>query len=228
MPPLIPEALLRHEPVPTPPAATPVRGVLLGNIWGQRWLDMLRDVFRGSGYLIDWYCNQKDPAGLEFDRDAMAADGIVFHEPVAEQLLPDILRRYPFAIVPTDVLDGKSPPAVRAIAELSLPSRIPTMVATSHIPVLVIGSPATAAAGFVSRFDLGEIVPYDAAAVTAALERLMQPGRQAAIRAHAAKLAANLSARDSDAWIWQSLAKKQPVDMRYESLMPAETVKKSN
>jgi hypothetical protein len=44
MPPLVPEALLKRDPVPFPAGADPRRGVLLGNIWGQRWLDTLRRV----------------------------------------------------------------------------------------------------------------------------------------------------------------------------------------
>jgi hypothetical protein len=222
MPPLVPEALLKRDPVPFPAGADPRRGVLLGNIWGQRWLDTLRRVFKGNAYHIDWFCNQKDPAGLVFDRNEMIKDGITFHEPVDERALPELLSRYAFAVVPTDTLDGHSPTAVQAIAELSLPSRIPTMIATSHLPILVIGSPQTCAARFVMRFQLGEIAPYEAAAVTASLDRLLQSKVQADIRRRAAVLAGQLSAEDSAAWIWRSLAMGEPCDMRYETLMPAD------
>jgi hypothetical protein len=222
VPPLVPEALLQREPVFPAAGTDPSRGILLGNMWGQRWLDMLRTAFRGSGYTIDWFCNQKDPAGLVFDRPAMREDGIVFNDPVPESALPDILRRYAYAIVPTDLLDGASPPSVRAIAELSLPSRIPTMVAMSHIPVLVIGSPETCAARFVSRFGLGMVVPYETAAVTQALRHLTAAATQADIRARAASLAGQLSAEHSAKWIWRSLAAGGPCDMRYETLMRPE------
>lgn len=220
VPPLVPESLLRRTPVFPPAGTNESHGVLLGNVWGQRWLDMLRGCLRGSGFSVDWYCNQKTPAGLKFDRAEMAADGIIFNEPVAEAQLPALLARYPFALVPTDTLDGYSPPSVRAIAELSLPSRIPTMVSMAHLPVLVVGSPATCAARFVTRFGLGEVVPYEQAAIAAALARLNTPAAQAEIRSRAAKLAGALTAEGSADWIWKSLEEGGPSDLRYEEMMP--------
>jgi hypothetical protein len=220
VPPLVPESLLRRTPVFPPEGTNESHGVLLGNVWGQRWLDMLRGCLRGSGFSVDWYCNQKTPAGLKFDRAEMAADGIIFNEPVAEAQLPALLARYPFALVPTDTLDGYSPPSVRAIAELSLPSRIPTMVSMAHLPVLVVGSPATCAARFVTRFGLGEVVPYQQAAIAAALARLNAPAAQAEIRSRAAKLAGALTAEGSADWIWKSLEEGRPSDLRYEEMMP--------
>jgi hypothetical protein len=220
VPPLVPESLLKRTPVFPPAGTNPRHGVLLGNVWGQRWLDMLRTCLRGSGFSVDWYCNQKNPAGLKFDRAEMAADGIVFHEPVAEAQLPPLLARYPFALVPTDTLDGHSPPSVRAIAELSLPSRIPTMVSMAHLPVLVVGSPATCASRFVTRFGLGEVVPYEQAAIAAGLSRLNTPAAQTEIRSRAAKLAGELTAEGSADWIWKSLEAGRPIDLRYEDMMP--------
>ena len=220
VPPLVPESLLQREPVFPPPGTNPRCGVLLGNVWGQRWLDMLRGCLRGSGYMVDWYCNQKKPAGLTFDKAEMAADGIVFNEPVAEAELPDLLARYPFALVPTDTLDGHSPPSVQAIAELSLPSRIPTMICMAHLPVLVVGSPATCASRFVTRFGLGEVVPYEQSAIVAALARLTAPAVQEATRLRAAKLAAALTAEGSAEWIWKSLDQGKILDGRYDDLMP--------
>jgi hypothetical protein len=172
---------------------------------------MLRETFRDSGYQVDWYCNTKDPLFLTFDRADMERDGIRLQPPIPENRLPEVLQRYPFAVVPTDTLDGRSAPAVQAIAELSLPSRIPTIVATSHLPVLVIGHPATSASRFVSRFEIGETVPYDHHAVGAALDRLTRP----------AILSRSLSAKGSAEWIWRSLAAGKPCDLIYENLMPA-------
>jgi hypothetical protein len=164
---------------------------------------------RDSGYQVDWYCNTKDPLFLTFDRADMERDGIRLQPPIPENRLPEVLQRYPFAVVPTDTLDGRSAPAVQAIAELSLPSRIPTIVATSHLPV------------FVSRFEIGETVPYDHHAVGAALDRLTRPATQAAIRNRAAILSRSLSAKGSAEWIWRSLAAGKPCDLIYENLMPA-------
>jgi hypothetical protein len=219
MPPLVPEELVHRTPRALN-GVDPRRGVLLGNIWGQRWLDMLRTAFRGSGFSIDWYCNSSNPAGLSFDRAEMERDGVRFMEPVEESRLPSVLSKYPFAVVPSDTLDGSSPASVRAIAELSLPSRIPTIVATSHLPVLVMGHPSTSAAGFVSRFELGAVVPYETAAVKRTLKDLLRPERQTAIRQRAAALSGSLSAHGSAEWIWRSLDQGRACDSRYEDLMP--------
>jgi len=219
MPPVVADHIIKREAAPASGNGQP-RGVLLGNIWGQRWLDMLREIFRGSGVSIDWYCNQINPPGLEYDRDELAADGIVQRNPIAEDDLPKVLGEYSFAVVPTDTLDGRSPLSVQAIAELSLPSRMVTMMATSHLPMLVVGSPATCAAGFVERFDLGAVAPYDRAAVLAAIEALTTPDRQADIRARSARLSGSFTAAGTSDWLWRSLDAGRPITSIYEDLMP--------
>jgi hypothetical protein len=220
MPPVVADHIVKREATPLAPGIDLRRGVLLGNIWGQRWLDMLRRIFRGAGVTIDWYCNQLNPPGLEYDRDELAADGIVQRNPIAEDDLPKVLGEYAFAVVPTDTLDGLSPPSVRAIAELSLPSRMVTMMATSHLPMLVIGSPATCAAGFVQRFDLGAVAPYDRAAVLASIVDLINPDRQNDIRSRAAQLSGHFTAAGASDWIWRSLDAGRPITSMYEDLMP--------
>ncbi len=221
LPPLVPQELIRTAPVQLPADADPRRGVLLGNIWGQRWLEMLRKSFRDTGYQVDWYCNDKNPGSLLFTRAELKADGITLRDPIQEPELPATLSRYAYAVVPSDTLDGQSPPAVQAIAELSLPSRIPTIVTTSHLPILVLGHPNTSAARFVERFQLGAIVPYEAAAVRRALENLLQSESQSQIRKRAAAVSASFSAAGSADWIWRSLERGEACDLTYENLMPS-------
>lgn len=220
MPPVVAEEIIQRRPVPPPPATNPPRCALLGNIWGQRWLELLPKIFRGSNIEVDWYCNQKDPSGLIFDRAALAENGIHLRDPIAETDLPDVLKRYPFAVVPSDPLDGKSPATVRAIAQLSLPSRMVTLMATSHLPMLVLGSEKTCAAGFVNRFKLGRVAPYERDAVLNAIKWLMSPSVQLEIRARAAELGGLFSARGAADWIWNSLDAGKPVSFVYEELMP--------
>jgi hypothetical protein len=220
VPPLVPEELLQPAPVPFANGNGIGRGVLLGNIWGQRWLDLLTETFRGSGFHIDWYCNTKNPSGLRYDRAQLERDGVRMMDPVAEANLPGVLAKYQFAVIPSDTLDGRSPASVQAIAELSLPSRIPTVLATSHLPVLVLGHPQTCAARFVDRFDLGAVAPYESAAVRRAIEFLLQHETQATIRERAHALSRSFSAKGSAEWIWRSLAAGEAIDRRYEELMP--------
>jgi len=221
MPPLVSEEMVSTEPRAWSNGTNEHRGVLIGNIWGQRWLDWLRETLRSSGHRIDWYCNQKDPRALVFDRAELEADGIRLLDPVPEAALPAILSQYPYALVPSDTLDGQSSPSVEAIAELSLPSRIPFIVATSHLPILVVGHRRTAAARFVERFGLGSVVPYERGAVFAAVEGLMQPATQSLMRNRAAALSAKFSARGSAEWIWRSLEAGEACDRTYEDLMPS-------
>jgi hypothetical protein len=220
MPPVVADRIVKRKVTPPPAGMDPRRGVLLGNIWGQRWLDMLRQIFRGANVTVDWYCNQINPPGLDFNREELSSDGIVQQDPIAEEDLPRVLSNYAFAVVPTDTLDGMSPSAVRAIAELSLPSRMVTMMATAHLPMLVIGSPVTCAASFVERFDLGCTVPYERAAVSAAIEILLAPVRQTEIRVRAAELSERFTAANADEWIWRSLDAGRPITTDYEDLMP--------
>jgi hypothetical protein len=219
MPPLVPDSIMLDAPVSTPDAADMRCGVLLGNIWGQRWLDMLRDTFSGTGFRVDWYCNQKTPSGLSFDRDELDRHGITLMDPIAESELPAVLSRYPYAVVPSDPLDGRSPPALQALAELSLPSRMVTMMAVAHLPMLLLGSLRTCGAGFIRRFGLGSVAPYEAEALRAALEMLATPQSQLAIRRRAAELSHYFTARGSDDWIWKSLEASRPCTLCYEELM---------
>ena len=220
VPPLVSEELVSRTPRPPADGADPCLGVLIGNMWGQKWLDLLRNTFRNSGYRIDWYCNQKNPRALVFDRDELERDGIRLLDPVPDTDLPPILAKYAYAIMPSDMLDGQSPESVQAIAELSLPSRIPFVTATSHLPILVLGNPKTAAARFVKRFGLGEVVPYEMAAVRSALDRLQTNEVASLIRRRSAEISGSFSTQGAAEWIWRSLAKGQACDLRYERLMP--------
>lgn len=228
VPPLVSDEVIRTTLAPSPADGEPKRGVLLGNIWGQRWLDLLRKTFRGTGQKVDWYCNIKDPKSLKFDRTEMEEDGIRLMDPVPEADLPSTLCRYSYAVVPTDPLDGQSPAAVEAIARFSLPSRIPTLVTTSQLPILVIGNSTTSAAGFVERFQLGRIIPYDSRAVLGAVEQLLDGKVQKQIRERSLALSPNFSAHNSADWIWRSLAQGAPCDLRYETLMPPVTEEFAN
>jgi hypothetical protein len=220
VPPLVSEELIRRTAEPVRQGLDQKRGVLIGNVWGQRWLDMLRSTFRNTGYQVDWYCNQQNPRALTFDRDELARDGINLLEPVHDSQLPSILEKYAYAIVPSDPLDGVSPPSVQAIAELSLPSRMTFIVATSHLPILLLGNPRSAAAQFLKRFDLGMITPYETGAAQTAIRHLLEPNTQSSIRSRAASLAGKFSAADAAAWIWRSLAAGEACDQIYEHLMP--------
>jgi hypothetical protein len=232
VPPVVAPALIPSEaPKPDPDLLRTATGVLVGNVWSARWLQMLRAAVRGAGVTLHWYGDDK-PTGMHLDRAALAAEGIVHQGFLPQSEFVERLRRYPYAVLATSPLDGEVPaakpeggaadetPGARAIARLSLPSRLPFILAAAHCPIVVLGSTETTAARFVDRFDLGRTVAYSAAELRAAVTAAVAPARQAAVRARAAELAPSFSAAPVADWIWRSLALARPADDRYERLMP--------
>ena len=137
-------------------------------------------------------------------------------KPEAE--LVEILRQHPYTILPTgstDEVDDRP-----EIAKLSLPSRIPFILATSNTPVIVIGSKITAAASFVERFDVGVVCEYSAASFLQAVEYVCLPENQTRMRQNAIAIANILSAEGMDSWLWHSLEKGEPCDYKFEKLLP--------
>lgn len=224
---LVPPVVAPHliPAAPPEPDAELLRsgtGVLVGNVWSARWLAMLRTAVRGAGITLHWYGDDK-PAGMTLDKVALAADGILHQGFLPQDEFVSRLRKYPYAVLATSPLDGDTSdetPGARAIARLSLPSRLPFILAATHTPVVVVGSPETTAARFVERFGLGGNCSYSPNPLRAAVGRLIDPSHQRAVRAKAAELAPGFSAAPVVDWIWKSLELGRPVDDRFEKLMP--------
>jgi hypothetical protein len=221
VPPVVSPAFIpTAAPRPDPELLRAGTGVLVGNVWSARWLQMLRAAVRGAGLALHWY-GDGQPTGPPLDRAALAADGIVHRGFMPQPELVPRLREYPYAILATSPLDGDigdETPGARAIARLSLPSRLPFIMAAAHIPIIVLGSAQTTAARFVERFDLGRTISYSADELRAAVTDVV--ARQAAVRARAAELAPSFSAAPVADWLWRSLELGRPADDRYERLMP--------
>jgi FkbM family methyltransferase len=208
--------LLKRKKSTSQPSNGQSRGILIGNIWDTVWLDLLRRTIRESGLQIDWYANNPKAFWHQVTREELQADGIFMHDSLWGQDLVNELRRRPFAIHATGLLSGEG--TKESIARLSLPSRMPFMIATAHLPIIVIGNSETAAAKFLRRFDLGTTVDYDGAKLKEAIEDILRPERQQSIRHNAYKIAGQFSNRGLKAWLWNSLERRQPADDRFESL----------
>ena len=222
LPPIVPENLVLHEQLSFNEQASSLsdRGILIGNIWDEGWLNRLRETIRGSGYEIDWFSNDHNAVFGDHRLDLLAADlaadGIHLHDSLwGDDLIAELQRR-PFALMPSGTLDNDDETA--NIARLSLPSRLPFMTATSQLPIIVLGSPETASARFVSRFKLGECVDYDSQKFQAAVKRIRTKETQSSIRERAARIGPVFSAHEMEAWLWQSLDQSSPADNRYEDL----------
>ncbi len=189
------------------------RAALIGSFWDQSWFDRLCAVLERCDCQVDWFGNNKSP-WLTFPEEALCRAGITPRGVVPEPELAYELRKYPFVIVPVGALDGSE--SCAGVAWLSLPGRILFAVATSHTPVLVVGSKRTCGARFVEQFQVGEAVPYDDALVSAAMDRLMQPETQRVMRRRAAAKAQVFSDRGVADWLAESIALGRPADNRFE------------
>ncbi len=214
MPPLVPGRLIpsRLNVPSTPPE---MEGVIIGNIWGQKWVELLRNTVRGSGIRLSWYCNGEF-RWLPCGRDSLLEDSILPCNPLKDDPLVDVLRRAWFAVLPSGQLDESDDR--RFIAQLSLPSRVPYMMATSHVPILVLGSPQTAAARFVEQFGIGTTADYQRESFTEAVRYILKSDVNLAMRRRALAAAARFTDVGVAEWIWQSVARKEPIDRRFEDI----------
>jgi FkbM family methyltransferase len=188
-------------------------GVLIGSLWSRTWLERLRKTVREAGVQIHWYGNARAP-WLNVTSEELRQDGIIDCGFVPETELTKKLQQYLYAIVPSGTLDSSDDRP--EIARLSLPTRLPYLLAVCNMPVVVIGNPNTAAARFLDRFHIGKVVPYDAARLWDAVGEICQPNQQRSFRACAAARAPLFSAKGLDEWIWQSLERGEPFDERFE------------
>jgi FkbM family methyltransferase len=192
---------------------------LVGNIWSQKYLDIFRETVRKTGVSIDWYCNNYDnPRWLTFDREELKSDGITIYPPLQETELAEKLKNYSFAVIPSGKLDESD--NIQNIARLSLPSRIPFILASSQTPFIILGNPETAAARFVQRFEVGLVSDYHAPDFQEVVKQISLPEVQKKLRQNAANIAELFSAQGIDQWIWKSLEQGQPTDLKFDNLMP--------
>lgn len=194
----------------------PRRGILIGNVWDQKWLDMLRETVRDSGYEVDWYSNNPDAIWLNQQTEELAKDGIHLRDALWGEDLVNELRRRPFAVMPSGTLCENEPR--ESIARLSLPSRIPYVMSVSQLPLIVLGSKETVASRFVDRFGIGETIDYDSSQFKAAVTRIVSPESQQQIRQQAGEIAPTFSATGLEKWLWDSTHKGVPADDRFEDL----------
>jgi hypothetical protein len=220
MPPVAPTRLIPRQLNQLPEQALRERQpIILGNIWGQQWLESLRATVRGTGITLRWY-NNGEFRWLSCSKEELVRDGIVPQEgpPDPDDVFVETLRQAPFVVLPSGTLEENDDR--RFIAQLSFPSRIPYILATSHAPILVLGNAQTAAARIVTRFGIGAAAPYRRREFLEAAERITSPGVNLAMRRAAFLLSVRFADLGAAEWIWQSLEKGEPVDGRYEDMMP--------
>jgi hypothetical protein len=213
LPAVVPAHMVANEPTPPVLEGRMATAALLGSFWDQSWFDRLCSALAGCGRTMDWYGNNRSPV-VRFPPEDLARAGITALGVVPEERLAGELRRYPFVIVPVGALDQKE--SNRGVASLSLPGRILFAAATSHTPILVVGSERTCAARFVKHFGIGETAPYEASAVAAAMDRLSRQDAQSEMRRNAAGIARTFSDAGIVEWLATSIELGKPADSRFE------------
>jgi len=205
------ELIKRTESKPLEKLIQSTHGIMIGNIWDQQWLDKLQFIIKKSNIKVDWYGNpQRD--WLIFKEEELEQNGIFFKGYTDnEQTFIEYLQAAPFAIVPV----GSTENDRKEITLLSLPSRIPFMIATANIPIIVVGRKDGAAAKFVEEHQLGLVCDYDPNQLKQAVKYICQAEVQQKIRKQAVKLAKNLSADGVADWIWQSLEQGKPISLKF-------------
>ncbi|MGV3774711.1 MAG: hypothetical protein ACO1QB_17560 [Verrucomicrobiales bacterium] len=222
MPPLVNSSLLSTIPQqPSGPNFESGTGILLGNVWSQKWLQRLRETVRNTGIKLHWYGNTK-ASWLTFTEADLAADGITGYGFLPEDELIAKLKTYPYAIIPSGSLDEFDDRP--EIARLSQPSRMPYLMAVANIPMIVLGSPETAAAKFVRRFGVGVSSPYTPDELRNAVRHVCEPAQQLIYRQSAAQKAGVFSLDNAGQWIWDSLRKGAPLDDKFDRLMPRDSL----
>jgi hypothetical protein len=218
LPPLVESEKILTEPLLAKAAFTEKRpGALVGNVWSQKWLELLRRTLRGSGVNLHWYGNTS-ASWLRYSEEELAADGITTIGFLPEEDLIERLRWHPYAVIPYGSLDEHDDRP--ELARLSLPSRISYLAAVANLPLIVLGHPETSASHFVQRFRLGLVCPYDTAALREAAVQISTPEVQQWCRKNAAAHGAAFSLDQPGEWVWNSLAKGAPIDDRFEKLLP--------
>jgi FkbM family methyltransferase len=214
LPPVVDEQAIQRTPrVPIGPVADSQTGVLIGSLWSGAWLQMFRKAVREAGLKIHWYGNAKAP-WLKVTSQELAEDGIVDCGFLPETELTAKLTQYLYAVVPSGTLDENDDRP--EIARLSLPTRLPYLLAAANMPVIVLGHPNTAAARFLERFQIGHVCPYEATTLRKVVRQIAQPDQQLALRACAASHSSLFSAKGLADWTWQSLERGEPSDERFE------------
>jgi FkbM family methyltransferase len=217
-PPVVtPGAICNTPRVPGEEILRKARGVVVGSLWSTQSLNRLAQAVSAARLQVEWFGNS-DASWLQFDMNDLAAKGVLVRGFIPEPELAEKLKQYAYAIVPSGTLE---PDDQRVdIARYSLPTRMPFLLAVGNIPTIVLGSPQTAAAGFVDRFGLGEVVPYSGNQLRAAVDKLCQAAVQEKIRTRAASVAAEFSAEGVWDWMVRAMEQGQPDDVTMEQLMP--------
>lgn len=216
LPPLVSPKLILTEPSKP---STNGKMVMIGNLWSASLLKKLAKAVEGSGASVDWYSPNIWLWDNEISREKLRKSGLNMLEMPEPDVLSKAVKLATAVIVPTDTTGAGDHAA--ALGAMSLPTRMPFVLASAGTPLLVVGSENTAAAHFVKNFEVGRVSPYDGAELRKAVEALQKPDVQIAIRKNSAALAPKFSFEGAWDFVDQTVHNggRWP-DERFEELFP--------
>jgi len=188
---------------------------MVGNIWSAEQFAQLRAFTRAAGLTVDWFGNA-DVAWLPKDSDEFKRDGIFCQGFLPEQQLAVRLATYPFAVIPGGSLDGTE--NNEWLTRLSIPSRMVFILTKTFTPMLVLGSPETAAARFVERLGSGVSSNYDAGDACEKIAAITAPENREQRLGNARRAAAGFVMPGCGEWIWRSLAARECAPTPFDDL----------
>ncbi len=93
------------------------------------------------------------------------------------------------------------------------------MMASAHLPIIVIGNPAVAAARFVKRFEIGTTCEYTTQDFQRAVRQVTNLETQKTMRENAARIAPTFSDIGAADWLWESMEHGAPSNLKFENLL---------
>lgn len=195
--------------------------VMIGNVWCRTWLENLFRLIKKSDWTIHWYGDGTACPWLSTSAGELSDHNIIEKGFLPETAFLQSVSKYPFAIVPSG--SGAEDDDRRGITLLSLPSRIPFLLATTHIPILVVGSEKSCAARFVHRFKIGISTDYNESQFLAAVTRLSDPAFRSECFDNAAASAKIFSHEGLVDWIRRCCDSRVVTDDRFERFFPRST-----
>lgn len=212
MPPIVSTSAARRKNSWNRKKRNSLRGALVGNVWSDRQFTQLKAFMQRTGLELDWFGR---PADSKCEAFGLHGQGFL-----PEDELADRLTEYPFAVVTSGSLDGTEDD--EWLTRLSLPSRMVFLLQT-QVPVLVLGSPDTAAGGLVTRIGNGEVLPYSHPDPLKVIRRLTNGDSRRCYLDAAERWADAFTMPDSGSWLWESLAVGRVLPAPFHALMKPES-----
>ena len=205
LPPTVSQTLLNSARETSQPSNESECCALIGNVWSTSWLTRLEGVIGKSGWKVNWYGHD---SGKNDEKSGLIKRGFVSEIQLAEEL-----AAMPFVIAPTGTGDDEDDSI--HFTKLSLPSRIPYLLAVHKVPILVVGSEESCAARFVNRLGVGLRCAYNPDEFAQAAQRLCNPDFNSRCRKNCVQHAALFGDGDLANWIWRSAGAGTPIDSRF-------------